>query len=104
MIEAVIGLLMFVNGEIKEARLQDSMAMCLRGKREAERTYSESVTYKCWRGKAELEETQMARSQLKNSSSNKVAKHLRDRRYRQIVIKNKKAYDRNKDKITSRDS
>ena len=31
MVEAVIGLLMFVNGEIKEARLQDSMAMCLRG-------------------------------------------------------------------------
>ena len=38
----------------------------------------------------------MARSQLKNSSSNKVAKYLRDRRYRQIVIKNKKAYDRKK--------
>ena len=34
MIEAVVGLLMFINGEIKEARLQDSMAMCLRGKRE----------------------------------------------------------------------
>ena len=57
MIEAVIGLLMFVNGEIKEARLQESMAMCLRGQREAERIYSESVTYKCWRGKAELEDT-----------------------------------------------
>jgi len=55
MIEAVIGLLMFVNGEIKEARIQDSMAMCLRGKREAERTFSESVSYKCWKGKAELE-------------------------------------------------
>ena len=36
----------------------------------------------------------MARSQSRNSYSNKVAKHLRDRRYRQIVIKNKKAYDR----------
>ena len=56
MIESIVALLMFVNGEIKEARLQDSMAMCLRGKREAERTYSESVTYKCWRGKAELED------------------------------------------------
>ena len=56
MIEAVIGLLMFVNGEIKEARIQDSMAMCLRGKREAERTFSESVSYKCWKGEAELEE------------------------------------------------
>jgi hypothetical protein len=46
---------MFVNGEIKEHRIQDNMAMCLRGKREAERTYSESVTYKCYRGKAETE-------------------------------------------------
>jgi len=56
MIEAVIGLLMFVGGEIKEARIQDSMGVCLRHKREAERTYSESVTYKCWKGKAELED------------------------------------------------
>ena len=56
MIEAVIGLLMFVNGEIKEARLQDSMAMCLRGKREAERQYSETISYKCWKGQAELED------------------------------------------------
>ena len=55
MIEAVVGLLMFVNGEIKEARLQSSMAECLRGKRTAERQYSESVTYKCWKGKADLE-------------------------------------------------
>jgi len=56
MIEVVVGLLMFVNGEIKEARVQDSMAMCLRGKREAERQFSESVSYKCWKGSAELEE------------------------------------------------
>ena len=55
MIESVIALLMFVNGEIKEHRIQDNMASCLRGKREAERTYSESVTYKCYRGKAETE-------------------------------------------------
>ena len=56
MIETVIALLMFVNGEIKEARLQPSMAICLRGKREAERNYSESVSYKCIRSKAELED------------------------------------------------
>ena len=56
MIEAVIGLLMFVNGEIKEARLQPSMAICLRGKREAERQFSETVSYKCWKGSAELED------------------------------------------------
>ena len=54
MIESVVALLMFVNGEIKEARLQPSMAVCLRGKREAERTFSESVSYKCIRSKAEL--------------------------------------------------
>ena len=55
MIESVVGLLMFINGEIKEHRIQDSMASCLRAKRVAERQYSESVTYKCWKGKAELE-------------------------------------------------
>ena len=56
MIESgIIALLMFVNGEIKEHRIQDNMASCLRGKREAERTYSESVTYKCYLGKAETE-------------------------------------------------
>ena len=55
MIETVFALLMFVNGEIKEHLIQDSMAQCLRGKREAERTYSESVTYKCYKGKAETE-------------------------------------------------
>ena len=55
MIEAVIGLLMFVNGEIKEHRIQDSMAQCLRGKREAERQYSETISYKCYKGKAKTE-------------------------------------------------
>ena len=56
MIESVVALLMFINGEIKEHRIQDNMAACLRGKREAERTFSESVTYKCWKGSAELED------------------------------------------------
>jgi|TARA_R100001443_G_scaffold17465_2_gene27970 hypothetical protein len=55
MIESVVALLMFVNGEIKEHRIQDSMAACLRGKRQAERQYSESVSYKCYKGKAETE-------------------------------------------------
>jgi hypothetical protein len=56
MVEAVIGLLMFMDGEIKEARIQESMALCLRHKRQAERQYNESVSYKCWQGKAELED------------------------------------------------
>ena len=55
MIESVFALLMFVNGEIKEHLIQENMAQCLRGKRHAEREYSESVSYKCWKGKAELE-------------------------------------------------
>ena len=55
MIETVFALLMFVNGEIKEHLIQDSMAMCLRGKRTAERQYSESISYICYKGKAETE-------------------------------------------------
>ena len=57
MIESVVALLMFVNAEIKEARYQiDGMAQCLRGKRQAERQYSENVMYKCWKVSAELEQ------------------------------------------------
>ena len=51
----MIALLMFVNGEIKEHRIQPSMAACLRGKRQAERQYSETVSYKCYKGKAKTE-------------------------------------------------
>jgi membrane-bound inhibitor of C-type lysozyme len=53
--ETVVALLMFVNFEIKEHRIQESMGMCLRGKREAERQYSETVTYKCIKTQAEVE-------------------------------------------------
>ena len=55
MIESIVALLMFVNGEIKEHLVQENMAACLRGKRHAEREYSESVSYKCYKGKAETE-------------------------------------------------
>ena len=56
MIESVVALLIFVNGEIKEARLQiEGMSQCLRGKRHAEREYNESVSYKCYKGSAEIE-------------------------------------------------
>ena len=55
MIETVVALLMFVNNEIKEHRIQDNMAVCLRGKRTAERQYSESVKYQCIKSKAEIE-------------------------------------------------
>jgi|TARA_E500000178_G_C16638485_1_gene580874 hypothetical protein len=55
MIEAVVGLLMFVSGDIKEARIQENMGICLKHKREAERQYSKNVRYQCWRGEAEIE-------------------------------------------------
>ena len=55
MTEIVFALLMFVNGEIKEHRIQESMGLCLRGKRHAERQYSETVSYKCYKGKAKTE-------------------------------------------------
>ena len=55
MIETVVALLMFVNNEIKEHRIQDNMAICLRGKRTAERQYSENVKYQCVKSKAEIE-------------------------------------------------
>ena len=55
MIETVVALLMFWDGEIKEHRIQDNMATCLRGKRHAERNYSENVKYQCVKSKAEVE-------------------------------------------------
>ena len=53
--ESVVGLLMFLSGDIKEARIQNNMATCLRHKRQAERQYSENVRYQCWQGEAEIE-------------------------------------------------
>ena len=52
--ETVVALLMFINFEIKEHRIQPSMGICLRGKREAERTYSDTVQYKCIKTQAEV--------------------------------------------------
>ena len=54
-VAVVFALLMFVNFEIKEHRIQPSMGVCLRGKREAERQYSETVSYKCIKTQAEIE-------------------------------------------------
>ena len=52
----IIALLMVVNNEIKEHRIQPDMATCLRGKRKAERIYQENVQYSCIKSKAELED------------------------------------------------
>ena len=56
MIEVVVALLMIVNGEIKEHRIQDSMSTCLKGKRIAMRSNnSKNVEYQCIKSKAETE-------------------------------------------------
>ena len=55
MIEVVVALLMIVNGEIKEHRIQESMSKCLKGKRVAQRVFQKNVQYQCIKSKAELE-------------------------------------------------
>ena len=55
MVEVVVALLMFWDGEIKEHRIQESMAACLRARRVAEREFNPNVSYKCWKGEAETE-------------------------------------------------
>ena len=55
MIETVVALLMIVNNEIKEHRIQDSMSECLKGKRIASRNLDDNVSYQCIKSKAELE-------------------------------------------------
>ncbi len=56
MVEIVVALLMIVNGEIKEHRIQDSMSQCLKGKRIAMRTNTgNNIEYQCIKSKAETE-------------------------------------------------
>ena len=56
MIEVAVALLMLVNGEIKEHRIQDSMSQCLKGKRVAMRNNnSKHIEYHCIKAKAETE-------------------------------------------------
>ena len=54
--ELIIALLMIVNGEIKEHRIQESMSDCLKGKRIASRTNkNNNINYTCIKSMAELE-------------------------------------------------
>ena len=55
MIEVVVALLMIVNGEIKEHRIQESMSICLKGKRIAMRESKSHIEYQCIKSKAETE-------------------------------------------------
>jgi len=55
MIEVAVALLMLVNGEIKEHRIQESMSKCLKGKRIAMRSAGSNVEYHCLKAKVETE-------------------------------------------------
>ena len=57
MIETVIALLMIVNNEIQEHRIQPSKSDCLKGKRIAERQLKANgnVRYQCLKSEAEIE-------------------------------------------------
>ncbi len=56
MIETIFALLMIVNHEIIEHRIQDTLSDCLKHKRVAERTSKgKSIQYKCIKSKAEIE-------------------------------------------------
>jgi hypothetical protein len=54
--ELIIALLMIINGEIKEHRIQESMSNCLKGKRIAMRSNTKNnIQYQCIKSMAELE-------------------------------------------------
>ena len=58
MTEIVVALLMIIKGEIKEARIQESMSECLKGKRVAKRQLKPEghIKYQCIKSMAELEQ------------------------------------------------
>jgi len=55
--ELVVALLMIIQGEIKEARIQTTMSECLKGARVAKRglKLNSNVKYQCIKSMAELE-------------------------------------------------
>jgi hypothetical protein len=58
MTEMVVALLMLVNGEIKEARIQTGYSECMKGARVAKRglKIDSNIKYQCIKSLAELEE------------------------------------------------
>ena len=57
MVEGVFALLLIVDNEIKEHRIQESLSQCLKAKRYAMRDKSskDRVTYQCIKSKANIE-------------------------------------------------
>ena len=67
MIETVFALLLIVDHEIKEHRIQESMSICLKGKRIAERQLksNSNVRYQCLKSEAELEQDSLGNVHIK---------------------------------------
>ena len=55
-VTSVVALCMFIAGELKEHRIQESMSDCLKKKRLAERQKSVNIQYMCGTVDAELED------------------------------------------------
>ena len=57
MVEVVFALLLIVDHEIKEHRIQNSLSSCLKAKRYAmkDKSTKDRVQYKCIKSKAEIE-------------------------------------------------
>ena len=55
MVAEIIALLMIIDHEIKEHRIQDNMSTCLKHKREASRIIKDNIEYRCIVSQAELE-------------------------------------------------
>ena len=67
MIDVVVALLMIVNNEIVEYRIQPAMSDCLKGKRVAERQLKggSNVRYECLKSEAELEQDSLGNIHIK---------------------------------------
>jgi hypothetical protein len=70
-INSVVALCMFIAGELKEHRIQDSMSECLKGKRLAERDINVNVQYMCGKVDAVLEDNIDGSKSIKKIVSNK---------------------------------
>ena len=76
--EVVIALLMIVNGEIKEHRIQESMSDCLKGKRIASRNLSNSVEYQCIKSMAETETDSLGNKHITKLILEQMARKFKD--------------------------
>ena len=55
MIAEIFALLLIMDHKIVEHRIQDSLSICLKHKREATREVKDNIQYKCIKSNAELE-------------------------------------------------